>query len=163
MNRYSSFAGKSMPMGEKIPNFSMIGVYDKEPAGIEFVKIHTSQLEGKWCVFLFMDNKASDLEIKEWQSFSYCHEEFKDMNVKVIGVCTDSHIAVRAFMHDHHLKNIKFPIISDLTGELSRSFGVLKIHNDKTGENNHFSTLKFKKSIKIYTGKFKVFNIGFAC
>ena len=133
MNRYSSFAGKSMPMGEKIPNFSMIGVYDKEPAGIEFVKIHTNQLEGKWCVFLFMDNKASDLEIKEWQSFSYCHEEFKEMNVKVIGVCTDSHIAVRAFMHDHHLKNIKFPIISDLTGELSRSFGVLKIHNDKTG------------------------------
>ena len=55
------------------------------------------------------------------------------MNVKLIGVCTDNHIAVRAFMHDHHLQGIKFPIISDLEGELSRSFGVLKIHKDKTG------------------------------
>ena len=80
-----------------------------------------------------MDNKASDLEIKEWHAFSSSFEEFNEMNVKLIGVCTDSHIAVRAFMHDHHLQGIKFPIISDLEGELSRSFGVLKIHKDKTG------------------------------
>ena len=133
MEKYSSFAGKSMPMGEKIPNFSMIGVYDKPPAGIKFVKIHTKHLEGKFCVILFMDNKASDLEIKEWQAFSSTFDEFNEMNVKLIGVCTDSHIAVRAFMHDHHLQGIKFPIISDLEGELSRSFGVLKIHKDKTG------------------------------
>ena len=133
MERYSSFAGKSMPMGEKVPNFSMIGVYDKPPAGIKFVKIHTKHLEGKYCVILFMDNKASDLEIKEWQSFSSTFDEFSEMDVKLIGVCTDSHIAVRAFMHDHHLQGIKFPIISDLEGELSRSFGVLKIHKDKTG------------------------------
>ena len=80
-----------------------------------------------------MDNKASDLEIKEWHAFSSSFEEFNEMNVKLIGVCTDSHIAVRAFMQDHHLQGIKFPIISDLEGELSRSFGVLKIHKDKTG------------------------------
>ena len=133
MEKYSSFAGKSMPMGEKIPNFSMIGVYDKQPAGIKFVKIHTKHLEGKFSVILFMDNKASDLEIKEWQAFSSSFDEFNEMNVKLIGVCTDSHIAVRAFMQDHHLQGIKFPIISDLEGELSRSFGVLKIHKDKTG------------------------------
>ena len=46
----------------------MIGVYDKQPAGIKFVKIHTKHLEGKFCVLLFMDNKASDLEIKEGYS-----------------------------------------------------------------------------------------------
>ena len=55
------------------------------------------------------------------------------MNVKMIGVCTDSPIAVRAFMHDRHLQGIKFPIISDLEGELLRLFGVFKIHKDKTG------------------------------
>ena len=122
-----------MPMGERIPNFSMIGVYYKQPAGIKFVKIHTKHLEGKWCVILFMDNKSSDLEIEKWKAFSSSFDEFNEMNVKLIGVCTDSHIAVRAFMHDHHLQGIKFPIISDLEGELSRSFGVLKIHKDKTG------------------------------
>ena len=47
-----------MPMGEKVPNFSMIGVYDKPPAGIKFVKIHTKHLEGKYCVIVFMDNRA---------------------------------------------------------------------------------------------------------
>ena len=80
-----------------------------------------------------MDNKASDLEIKEWQAFSSSFEEFNEMKVKLIGVCTDSHNAVRASMHDHHLQGIKFPIISDLEGELSRLFGVFKIHKDKTG------------------------------
>ena len=133
MEKYSSFDGKSMPMGERIPNFSMIGVYYKQPAGIKYVKIHTKHLEGKWCVILFMDNKSSDLEIKKWKAFSTSFDEFNEMNVKLIGVCTDSHIAVRAFMHDHPLQGIKFPIISDLDGELSRSFGVLKIHEDKTG------------------------------
>ena len=117
-----------MPMGEKIPNFSMIGVHNNV-----YVKIHTKHLEGKFCVILFMDNKASELEIKEWQAFSSKFDEFSEMDVRLIGVCTDSHIAVRAFMHDHHLQGIKFPIISDLEGELSRSFGVLKIHKEKAG------------------------------
>ena len=111
MEKYSSFARKSMSMGEKIPNFSMIGVYDMQPKGIQFVKIHNEQLEGKFCVILFMDNKAFDLEIKEWQAFSSSFEEFNEMKVKLIGVCTDSHYVVRAFMHDHHLQGIKFPII----------------------------------------------------
>ena len=56
MEKYSSFAGKSMPMGEKIPNFSMIGVYDKQPAGIKFVKIHTKHLEGKFSVILVVES-----------------------------------------------------------------------------------------------------------
>ena len=98
MEKYSSFAGKSMPMGEQIPNFSMIGVYDKQLAGIKFVKIHTKHLEGKFCVILFMDNKASDLEIKEWQAFSSSFDEFNEMNVKktiykrVAGTKQDSRI-----------------------------------------------------------------------
>ena len=138
--KYSSYAGKSMPMNEKFPDFSMIGVYEKYPGvenGIKFVKITSKQFVGKYTILLFMDNRSSDLEIKEWHSFSESLPEFKKMNASVVGVCTDSHVAVRSFMTEHHLQGIKFPIISDRDGDFSRSFGVLKIFNDETGADRY--------------------------
>ena len=134
--KYSSYAGKSMPMNEKFPHFSMIGVFEKYPEaenGIKFVKITSKQFVGKYTVLLFMDNRSSELEIKEWHLFSGSLPEFKKLNASVVGVCTDSHVAVRSFMTEHHLQGIKFPIISDRDGDFSRSFGVLKIYNDETG------------------------------
>ena len=88
---------------------------------------------GKYTVLLFMVNRSSGLEIDEWHSFSSSLPEFKELNASVVGVCTDSHVAVRSFMTEHHLQGIKFPIISDRDGNFSRSFGVLKIYNDETG------------------------------
>ena len=134
--KYSSYAGKSMPMNDKFPHFSMIGVFEKYPGvenGIKFVKITSKQFMGKYTVLLFMDNRSSQLEIDEWHSFSSSLPEFKELNASVVGVCTDSHVAVRSFMTEHHLQGIKFPIISDRDGDFSRSFGVLKIYNDETG------------------------------
>ena len=131
---YSSFAGKSMPMNEKLPEFAMIGVYEKPSVNeLKFVRITSKQFKNKYSVILFMDNKASELELKEWTSFSDSIGDFKKLNVRIFGVCTDSHVAVRSFMTEHHLQNIKFPIISDRTGDLSRSFGVLKITKDPSG------------------------------
>ena len=137
---YSTFAGKSMPMNDKIFDFSMIGVQDKDDDGVQmkgakvkFVKVNSNSLDGKWCVLLFMDNQASDLEIEEWQSFNAARKDFNEMNVKLLGVCTDSHIAVRNFMHNNYLQDIKFPIISDRDGDFSRSFGLLKIDKTKIG------------------------------
>ena len=137
---YSTFAGKSMPMNDKIFDFSMIGVQDKDDDGVQmkgskvkFVKVNSDSLDGKWCVLLFMDNQASDLEIEEWQAFNAARKDFNGMNVKLLGVCTDSHIAVRNFMHNNYLQDIKFPIISDRDGDFSRSFGLLKIDKTKVG------------------------------
>ena len=132
--KYSSYAGKSMPMNDKFPHFSMIGVFEKYPGvenGIKFVKITSKQFMGKYTVLLFTDNRSSGLEIDEWHSFSSSLPEFKELNASVVGVCTDSHVAVRSFMTEHHLQGIKFPIISDR--DFSCSFGVLKIYNDETG------------------------------
>ena len=125
--------GKSHPFNEKICDFALMAVQDKSHIGIKFVKVVSKELEKNYSVFLFMDNKASDLEINEWQSFNSRIEEFKSMGINLIGVCTDSHVAVRAFMIEHHLTGIKFPIISDKTGALSKSFGVLKTHHGNFG------------------------------
>ena len=127
-------------MNDKIFDFSMIGVQDKDDDGVQmkgskvkFVKVNSDSLDGKWCVLLFMDNQASDLEIEEWQAFNAARKDFNGMNVKLLGVCTDSHIAVRNFMHNNYLQDIKFPIISDRDGDFSRSFGLLKIDKTKVG------------------------------
>ena len=81
--KYSSYAGKSMPMNDKFPHFSMIGVFEKYPGvenGIKFVKITSKQFMGKYTVLLFMDNRSSALEIDEWHSFSSSLPEFKELN-----------------------------------------------------------------------------------
>ena len=64
---------------------------------------------------------------------------------QVVGVCTDSHVTVRAMLMNSaslkvviliiltindiimSLKGIKFPIICDRDGDFSRAFGVLKL------------------------------------
>ena len=122
-----------MPMNEKFADFSMIGVVEKSDIGIKFIKVDSSDLDGKYAVLLFMDNKASELELKEWLSFNERFDEFENMKVKLIGVSTDSHVAIRTFMEEHHLRGIRFPIIADRDGTMSRSFGVLK-----TSSNNEF-------------------------
>ena len=131
MSSYSKYCGKSMPMNEKFSDFSMIGVVEKPDVGLKFCKVDSQYVDGKYAVLLFMDNKASELELKEWLSFNERFEEFEHMNVKLIGVSTDSHVAVRSFMQEHHLRGIKFPIIADRDGTMSKSFGVLKTSNNE--------------------------------
>lgn len=128
-----NFLGKSHPINEQFYNFAMIGVEDVPSVGLKFARISSEHYKDGFTVILFMDNKATDLEIEEWQSFSSRYEDFKAMNVKVVGVCTDSHVAVRSFMLHHNLQGIKFPIISDREGTLSKSFGVLKTAEGKFG------------------------------
>ena len=70
---------------------------------------------------------------------------------QVVGVCTDSHVTVRAMLMNSaslkvvilivliitdlimSLKGIKFPIISDRDGDFSRAFGVLKLSGGNFG------------------------------
>ena len=73
-------------MNEKFADFSMIGVVEKPDVGIKFIKVDSSDLDGKYAVLLFMDNKASELELKEWLSFNERFDEFENMKVKLIGV-----------------------------------------------------------------------------
>jgi len=123
--------GKSMPMMETVPNYSMVAVYKKK-GELKFVHLKSEKFLGRFTVLIFMDNKLTEMEVDEWKDFSNHVEEFKQAGAYVVGVCTDSHISMRAMMMNS-LADITFPIISDRDGDLSRSFGVLKVKSDKFG------------------------------
>ena len=123
--------GKKMPMMEVFSNFSMIGVSNVKDE-LKFVHVRSEKYRGKFLVMLFMDNKLTKLEIEEFQDFSNRIKDFKSEGASLIGVCTDSHVTLRAMMMDS-LKEIKFPIISDRDGDFSRSFGVLKVGKGEFG------------------------------
>jgi len=122
---------KSMPMMETFPNCSMVAVYKKR-GELKFVHLKSEKFLGRFTILIFMDDKLTEMEIDEWKDFSNHVKEFKQAGAYVVGVCTDSHISMRAMMMNS-LSDITFPIISDRDGDFSRSFGVLKVKNGKFG------------------------------
>jgi len=123
--------GKSMPMMETFTNYSMVAVYKKK-GEIKFVNVKSEKFVGKFTILIFMDDKLSELEIDEWKDFSNHVSDFKKAGAYVVGVCTDSHISMRAMMMSA-FPDIAFPIISDRDGDFSRAFGVLKLTDGKFG------------------------------
>ena len=123
--------GKSMPMMDTFTDFSMVAVYKKK-GEMKFVHIKSEKFIGKFTILIFMDDKLSELEIDEWKDFSNHVNDFKQAGAYVVGVCTDSHISMRAMMMSS-FPDIVFPIISDRDGDFSRAFGVLKLTNGKFG------------------------------
>jgi len=123
--------GKSMPMMDTFTDFSMVAVYKKK-GEIKFVHIKSEKFIGKITILIFMDDKLSELEIDEWKDFSNHVNDFKQAGAYVVGVCTDSHISMRAMMMSS-FPDIAFPIISDRDGDFSRAFGVLKLTDGKFG------------------------------
>merc|ERR1719431_1822984 len=105
----------------------MVAVYKKK-----FVHLKSEKFLGRFTVLIFMDNKLTEMEIDEWKDFSNHVNDFKQAGAYVVGVCTDSHISMRAMMMSS-FPDIAFPIISDRDGDFSRAFGVLKLTNGKFG------------------------------
>jgi len=120
-----------MPMMETLPNCSMVAVYKKK-GELKFVNLKSEKFLGRFTILIFMDDKLTEMEIDEWKDFSNHVQEFKQVGAYVVGVCTDSHISMRAMMMNS-LSDITFPIISDRDGDFSRSCGVLKVNNGKFG------------------------------
>ena len=121
--------GKSMPMMETFSTYSMVAVY-KTRGEVKFIHLKSDKFLGMFTILIFMDDKLTEMEIDEWKDFSNHVKELKQCGAYIVGVCTDSHISLRAMMMNS-LQDITFPIISDRDGDFSRSFGVLKLQNGK--------------------------------
>lgn len=62
-------------------------------------------------------------------SFSNSYSRFKELNAEVIGVSTDSHYTHLAWIKtpkdEGGLGKINFPLMADISKDISRSYGVL--------------------------------------
>jgi peroxiredoxin len=104
----------------KIPEFS-VQAYTKN----EFKTVTSKDLNGKWSIFFFYPADFTFVCPTELGDMADKYDAFQKMGVEVYSVSTDTHFAHKAW-HDvsDTIKKIKFPMLADPTGQLSRAFGV---------------------------------------
>jgi len=91
--------------------------------------------KGKWVVFFSHPADFTPVCTTEFMTFATMQPEFEALNCKLLGLSIDStysHIAwlrtIKEKIQYKGMKNVEvtFPVISDLTMEVSRAFGMLQ-------------------------------------
>lgn len=105
-------------IGKPAPEFTAEGVF-----GDEFKKVSLSDFRGKWVVLFFYPLDFTFICPTEITAFSDAYEKFQEMNTEVISMSVDSVHSHKAWKKE--LGDIKFGMLSDMTKEISRMYGVL--------------------------------------
>jgi len=112
-------------IGNKFPQFKLIGVtgLDKDTA---FKEITNETYKGKWMVIFFYPKDFTFVCPTEIAGFNKLNDEFAKKNVQVLGASVDNEFVHLAWKNHHpDLKDLKFPLLSDLRRDLSAALGIL--------------------------------------
>jgi len=92
----------------------------------EFKTISHNDVLGKWSIFFFYPADFTFVCPTELVDVAEKYEELQKMDVEVYSVSTDKHFTHKAW-HDasESIRKIKYPMLADPTGHLTRSFGVM--------------------------------------
>ncbi|CAN0879422.1 2-Cys peroxiredoxin BAS1-like, chloroplastic [Linum grandiflorum] len=119
-------ATSELPLvGNIAPDFEAEAVFDQE-----FIKVKLSEYIGKkYVVLFFYPLDFTFVCPTEITAFSDRHAEFEKLNTEVLGVSVDSvfsHLAwVQTDRKSGGLGDLNYPLVSDVTKSISKSFGVL--------------------------------------
>lgn len=107
-------------INSKLPQFK-VQAYHKDG----FKTVTDKDLAGKWSVLFFYPADFTFVCPTELGDMADKYEAFQKMGVEIYSVSTDTHFVHKAW-HDasETIKKIKFPMLADPTGLLSRAFGV---------------------------------------
>lgn len=114
-------------IGEKAPSFTA----ETTQGHINF----PDDFKGKWVVFFSHPADFTPVCTTEFMTFAALQPQFEELNCKLLGLSIDStysHIAwlrtIKEKIEYKGMKNIEvmFPVISDLTMDVSRAFGMLQ-------------------------------------
>ena len=91
----------------------------------KFTEVSDVSVKGKWSVFFFYPADFTFVCPTELGELADKYAQFVEMGVEVYSVSTDTHFAHKAW-HDasETIKKIKYPMLADPAGVLSRAFGV---------------------------------------
>lgn len=111
-------------VSQKAPDFTA----DAYVTG-EFKKVSLSDHKGKKVVLFFYPLDFTFVCPTEILAFTDRIEDFKKRNTELIGVSVDSHFTHHAWAQvdrkDGGIKGVSYPLVSDLSKNISRSYGVL--------------------------------------
>ena len=90
-----------------------------------FKTVSSEDIKGKWAIFFFYPADFTFVCPTELVDMADKYGKFQEMGVEVYSVSTDSHFVHKAW-HDasETIRKIKYPMLADPTGALSRALGV---------------------------------------
>lgn len=91
-----------------------------------FETVSKADVLGKWSVFFFYPADFTFVCPTELEDLAGLYEEFKATGTEIYSVSTDTHFVHKAW-HDTSatIQKIKYPMLADPTGVLSRGFDVM--------------------------------------
>lgn len=114
-----------LEIGQKFPSFNLVGVISSE-IKTAFTQISNPHRAGKWMVAFFWPKDFTFVCPTEIAAFGALNHAFKERDAQILGFSTDSEFVHLAWkQHKDELKNLPFPMVSDLKRELSTALGIL--------------------------------------
>ncbi|GAA3539261.1 peroxiredoxin [Nonomuraea rosea] len=114
-----------LTVGDHFPEYELTACVDLDP-GKAFAAIDHKTYEGKWRVVFFWPKDFTFVCPTEIAAFGRLNGEFADRDTQVLGVSVDSEYAHHAWRKHHDdLRDLPYPMLSDLRRELSEACGVL--------------------------------------
>lgn len=117
-----------LTIGDKLPAFSLKAVtrIDAPSPDEAFEVISSESYPGKWLVLFAWPKDFTFVCPTEIAAFGKLNGEFADRDAQVLGMSTDNEFVHLAWRRDHEdLRDLPFPMLSDLKRELSSALGIL--------------------------------------
>jgi peroxiredoxin (alkyl hydroperoxide reductase subunit C) len=112
---------KILQVGKPAPCWKMQGL---APDG-KFKEYSLEDYRGKWAVLFYYPLDFTPVCQTEVDGFKALYPEFKKLNAEVFGVSIDSVHSHKAWVQSHHNGQLPYPLLSDITKEVSKDYGVL--------------------------------------
>ncbi len=116
----------SAQVGKPAPTFKAMAVMPDNSFKEDF---NLEDYRGQYVVVFFYPLDFTFVCPTEILEFNKFLPEFEKRNVQIIGVSTDSHFSHLAWKNtdikDGGIGNIRYPLVSDFTKQISRDYGVL--------------------------------------
>lgn len=117
-------SGQVPQIGQPAPTFKTTALVDGK-----FKEVSLGDYKGKYVILFFYPADFTFVCPTEITAFSDKIEEFKKINVEVLGCSTDSHFVHLAWTNvsrkEGGIGKIDYPLLGDKSGEISRAYGVL--------------------------------------
>jgi peroxiredoxin (alkyl hydroperoxide reductase subunit C) len=116
-----------LQIGEKFPDFELTATISTEKDEAKAFKTITGDTySGKWKLYFFWPKDFTFVCPTEIAAFGKLNGDFADRDCQVLGASTDNEY-VHAAWRTHHadLKDLPFPMLSDIKRDLSGQLGIL--------------------------------------
>lgn len=110
-------------VGDHLPEFNLKAVV---PGSKDFKDISHETYKGKWLVLFFYPKDFTFVCPTEIKGFSDMNKDFQERDAQILTASVDSEFVHLAWKtHEEDLKDVQFPMLSDIKRELSASLGIL--------------------------------------